>query len=339
MGNVNLSYTKKDSAVSLLILKLNSIVISFLVGLFIAIKLTAIPYIIVMILFIKKWKDIIGMGVFLAASFLLFTLPIYQHYGKLFNWIKNLFFHSGQYGTGNEEIININNFKETFFQFIQTDTLIFVSILCSLVAILFGILKPSKLSSNNFKLLLILFLYQISIVLIVFKHYDSHYFVSAYAMVVFSVFLSFDILEIKSEVVISICVLIALVYSFTVVEKVYYSKSELKFSGYQKAESPNDQLTIYSYSCRSQLYALDFGNMYSNRKNTTQLKELYSDHYFYNQWGQYFYSWSSNKIDTDSLKRINKTLVLNVREDYIKGRMEGFSVQKISKDRFIINLK
>jgi hypothetical protein len=339
MGNINLSYTKKDSVVTLLVLKLNSIVISFLVGLFIAIKLTAIPYITIMILFIKKWKDIVVMSVFLAASFLLFTLPIHQHYGKLFNWIKKLFFHSGQYGTGNEEIININNFKETFFQFIQTDTVIFVSILCSLIALIFGILKPSKRSSTDFKLLSILFLYQIFIILIVFKHYDSHYFVSAYAMVVFSIFLAFDILEIKSEVVISICVLIALVHSFTVVEKVIYLSSEHKFSGYHKAESNPDQLTIYSYGSCSQFYALDFGDMYSNRKNTTQLRELYSNQYFYNQWGHYFYSWSSNKIDTDSLKRINKTLVLDVREDYIKGKMEGFSVQKISKDRFIINLK
>lgn len=84
---------------------------AFLSAFGMAIKLSFVPVLIIPFIIVPKWK---GKLIFVGLTVLMFFIiafPVTLQLDIFWGWIKNLFMHSGTYGKGEANIIDIQQFK------------------------------------------------------------------------------------------------------------------------------------------------------------------------------------------------------------------------------------
>ncbi len=174
------------------------ILFSLISGYSLALKLTYIPLITIPLIIIPNFVNKMKYLLYTLISFFLFAFPLLGNLDKLWKWIKNLFIHSGPFGTGEANIINIPDFVNNFKILVSQDKFFFILLLLFIITITIYFIKPFKINVHRdikYKALTGIVLAIIMQYLIVAKQYKFTYMVPALCLSTFGIFLSAEILS------------------------------------------------------------------------------------------------------------------------------------------------
>ncbi|MBW6534631.1 MAG: hypothetical protein K0B11_06455 [Mariniphaga sp.] len=173
-----------------------SIILAFALTL----KLTLAPLLLIPLVIVKTWKKKIYVLSLTLLFFLIIAVPVTLQPERFFNWTKNLFLHSGYYGSGEKNIVDPNLFIENFYKILYLEkSFSYLVVFLTLISFIAFIWFRKRLNSQVSKKLqvsfgvLLLILVQI---IMIGKHYSPRYFIPA---VMFSPLLVFLLIEIIKE--------------------------------------------------------------------------------------------------------------------------------------------
>lgn len=145
-----------------------------------SIKLTFISFWIIPLILVKTWKHkLIFTGASIVA-FLVIALPVTLQFNVFLQWIKNLFLHSGTYGTGNTNIVDFKLFKTNLAELVHLEK--GFMIICVLSAVISGILyfiQKKQDKEQLFSILLSVFAAIFIQFILTGKHFAHRYFIPA----------------------------------------------------------------------------------------------------------------------------------------------------------------
>jgi hypothetical protein len=306
------------------------LVSGLIMGFCLATKINSVPLILLPLLFISGLKNKVVFLMITLISFIVFTIPIARHYISFLVWIKDLFFHSGYYGRGNEEIINLKLVSGNILTFIKYEPIILFSMVMSLVFIVKQFIQ--KKYDVHFKILTGLFFVQILDLLMVLKHFRLHYFIPIIPTIAVSLFI---ILQITALSKIHKTLLIV---SFIVIILVINLNSKNYISTVYHPVNQTACINVYAYSCNSPIYALAFGDGRANKMNAPLLEKLYGKQYFYHLWTKEFSDWN-HTISIEAFTKLKKPLFFYADENYLKELPTPFKLELISEGKYLITAK
>jgi hypothetical protein len=270
------------------------ILLSTISGFLIATKVNSVPLIIIPLVFLR-WKSkilyLLGTGV----CFVFFTLPMSHRYNIFFQWILNLIIHSGKYGQGDSNIINLLSFLTNLKTIFLTEQFLSASVIVIGTYIFIALVKKHKIAWSVF--LFGLFLFYVLDIALVAKHFDTHYLIPALATLGVSWVLLLSLLKPDNLVkfVISVFILIFAGYNFSTFMQStkgiseYYQQS-VRLDDFVNRNFGNaTKVTYYSFSSIEN--ALDFGNTFAGNLYDGQLSQIYPAQYFYNLLTRKFSIW------------------------------------------------
>jgi hypothetical protein len=166
-----------------------------LMSLGIATKIVFIPLLFLPFFVISGTRNKLIYVVTTVLSLAVFLIPIYRVFPSFLTWIRDLFIHSGVYGSGKTDILDIAKFKENIGSIVRANyafTGCFFLVMTTAVLILIPRFRP-RVDPAKRKMILGLALVFLLNVLIVAKHYSSHYLIVSYNLVVFGFILVLSI--------------------------------------------------------------------------------------------------------------------------------------------------
>lgn len=157
--------------------------LSLIIGFGLSIKLTLLPVFIIPWIVVKSWRLKILVTLLSVIFFLIIAFPVTLQLERFWTWTKDLFFHSGQYGTGSKNILDASLFSENFAQMIRLQIHFTILWFILLVTALFTLIRFRKqATSEPFRY----GVYAIAVLLTVIlqavmsaKHYAPRYFMPA----------------------------------------------------------------------------------------------------------------------------------------------------------------
>jgi hypothetical protein len=299
------------------------IVFSLISGFGMATKIIFFPLLLFPLIVLPNIKNKIYYIIGTIISFILFTLPIIGQYGRFYIWIKDLFFHSGQYGAGASTIIDTSSYLNNISLALSGNIIFSITLLVSAIFILVCVLFPKYRDYNfsmEFKILLSLVITQIIQILLVSKHYGAHYLIPSLTLTgVTIVFLIINVKKLfnlrlnkKHYSGIMIIAIIFLYYNvntfFSVSSSLEKNKNDNLSIINTIANNYKNYTKIYYYRSSSREYALKFGNDFSGNEYSLLLNQYYPNNYFYNIWDNKYYDFNKS-IDLDTIININNNVL------------------------------
>ena len=173
------------------------VLMGFVFAFGLSIKLTFISLWFIPLIIIQKWKMKL---LFLGSSilfFLLIALPVTLQLDPFWNWIKALFLHSGAYGGGKENIVNLTAFKTNLINLINLEKY-FVWLFLGLVMLLVVFVLFFRKKNKTWKGIIISTAIIVAILIqfvLTGKHYAHRYFIPALMMAPLLVILSIELIK------------------------------------------------------------------------------------------------------------------------------------------------
>jgi hypothetical protein len=93
--------------------------LSLIIGFGLSVKLTLLPLFVIPWIILKSWRSKFLVTLLSVVFFLIIAFPVTLQLERFWTWTKDLFLHSGQYGTGSKNILDASVFKENFSQMIR----------------------------------------------------------------------------------------------------------------------------------------------------------------------------------------------------------------------------
>jgi len=171
-------------------------IFAFLSAFGLAIKLSFIPVLIIPFILIPKWKSkliFIGLSVLL---FFIIAFPVTLQLDIFWGWIKNLIMHSGTYGKGEANIIDIQQFKANIREICNLEKRFFYVMMTLVAAIITYYVIFRKKADKKLLIAGIAISVTIAIqLLLVGKHFAHRYFIPVLMFAPLMVFLTAEIIR------------------------------------------------------------------------------------------------------------------------------------------------
>jgi hypothetical protein len=173
---------------SILIIKLYSeggvvsknsvILLAAISALGLAIKLTYLPFLIIPLFIVETWKKRLVFAGITTICFFIFAFPVTIQIDRFWGWITALFMHSGQYGGGESNIVDLASMKSNLSELIHYEKRFFY-VFIALTASLAGHMAWFRQKAEKrITLLGIAVILSVALqVLMVGKHYAHRYFI------------------------------------------------------------------------------------------------------------------------------------------------------------------
>jgi hypothetical protein len=324
-----------------------AILFGLLFGISLADKLTFLPFILIPIIVLSGWKNKLIFILSSAGFFFLFAFPVTLKLPQFYDWVKTIFIHTGNYGSGDRGIINWNEFTGHLrLQLASTGLLKWVFLVLVLMSIFYLIIKrksatfdPRKLRAGIALILVIGFEY-----LLTSKHFAFHYMIPAILLTAFAILLILLFLKdlfpgvmrpvvFNGILVVSgFFILFLTTYRFLAGARQVQQIVKPVRASYSKVgpllHSSPKILSVSYYGCDAVEYALTFGIHESGRYSqflTDNLKELYPSTVLYFPWSKVFYEGIKETKPSDFIKPgIDYTLYI---AEYTKQRLDEIMEQ------------
>jgi hypothetical protein len=276
-----------------------------------SIKLTYFPLWIIPLIVLKSWKNRLFYSGTAIVSFFAMALPVTLQIGFFWGWIKGLLLHSGQYGKGESNIIDMKTFGPNFTNLWNENNFFFwVMIALTIVfAASFYFKKDQEVSLIRRIALAILSAVALQI-FIVCKQYEARYFVPALMLIPVSLVLiaeyisRFDseILKYKiNQVAVVVVILFYLVGLKTIVIDLSTDLSQKKIQKMKALHYMNTiekdaiKFTVTTdYGAPIPEYVLMHSYGWAGRQQEffkPVLAELYPDSYIFFPWDNSMHFW------------------------------------------------
>ena len=311
-------------------------------GLGIAGKFLYLPFLIIPLFILSDSKIRLKYVLYTAIAIVVFAFPVFVHLGKSWDWISNMFIHSGKWGGGDANVYDVNSAPERFLDLYKIDKSFFYILgLASLELLVFYVFSFFKNLTNSvlsMKTLLGVVVSIIISILMITKHFAPHYF---YPTLVFKAFLIYLMAElflgltpsIKITQTVSALVLLSVVLlsfqqkkALTTAIQIQqnraakFEKRALILKKYNTGKNP---LIITSHYRGSPFVesGLVAGVLMSGSLKTTFLEDLrniYPNTYFYYDWSYTFYFWDLFK-EPKEFVNTEKPVYIFIGEDQEKN--------------------
>ncbi|MFA6923216.1 MAG: hypothetical protein WC223_03090 [Bacteroidales bacterium] len=302
---------------------------SVIVGFGIACKITFFPIFLIPFILMDGFKKKLFYTIFSISFFSFFIIPviIYKH-DYFIDWIRVLFFHSGQYGRGESNIIDTTNFifnLKTIFNNELFFSIVFLLVIFSSIIYHIPFLKVKEKNDKYYKALLGIEIAMLLQIVIVAKHYSFHYLIPALMLTIIAFFVMLKIYSRKFNIR-----FINLAYIVIIFYIILFESKEVKREYSSNLKRKNTYLKTYNfilknynnkptlvipdyYVCPYKESAFKFGiywgGDYFKDKYIEVLAKLYTNIYIYSGWNKMFNDWENAYSCTDLLKKYNNIIL------------------------------
>jgi hypothetical protein len=334
--------------------------VAILTGLGIATKVVFIPMVFLPFFLIDGIRKKLAYAGIVITTFCIFLIPIYQVLPSFFHWIKDLFLHSGRYGSGEAIIIDFQEYKRNLGLVFTHNYIYTAGFLLALIALLVSILPGLKLKGkpNRKKILLGLVVVYILNALMVAKHFSVHYLILSHNLVVFGFLLSIFVLwdagifgrfdKIASGFSLTIVLMTATGLLFHLIINVDYSP-HLKSPRLKALEFIDDTIRNNQRIIVHEINAYPFieialfhGYAYSGgmrHQYINILKKNYPRTYFYESNPDRLVQWDNEQDLTEVLSGSAKTYIFyHFNKDTIPGLLLE-KLNKLKEEKGVLSVK
>ncbi len=320
------------------------IIFSLISGLGLSIKITYLPLLFIPIVLLKGWYNKIKYILFTFLSFFVFSFPLLTKFNEFGDWVTSLFIHSGRYGQGEKDIINITGFKHNLHNLFIDNKILIIILILSVITLLVISFNREKRKLHIFRALLGI---QIAIIvqfIIVAKHFAFHYMVPAQYLSSISILLLIKLIFNKKQpaiyrayetVFLSVIITVLLFITGTKLIKNYSGRVARLNERVETLEFVNRNLTgkpivIVPENYRGPFVerGLIMGYFYSGKHRYEfgrSIKKYYPDTYFYLPWKNAYFVWG-NHFDIERFKKKYHDFYLyigkinfEIKEDIVLG--------------------
>jgi len=313
----------------------NVIFLAILAGFGLSIKLSFIPIWIIPFVVIPKWKNKLIFTGSAILSFFIIAYPVTLQMGNFWGWIKNLVTHSGNYGSGEANFIDLAFFKANIKEIYNLEKHFFV-ILLALAVCLIGYVIYHRKKSNTTLVLASLALLAAAVfqLFMVGKHFAHRYFIPILMFSPLIVYLIAQMVQsvtkkLKVNIVVYVLLFGYLLWSFNYNQKWFQHKTiameeDMTRRGAtwhfaQTLEKDSYKIiTSQNYGCPFIEYTLFYSQVWANYEKRVEyndvLGRLYPTAYSYFTFSDEMKYWKQ-KLNTDSIVASGKKTYLYIEND------------------------
>lgn len=159
-------------------------------------KLTFLPMVIIPMFIIDTWKKKVVFLIITLLLFLFVSLSVLFKIEYFWNWIKNIFIHSGNYGEGKTNIIDLEIFKANFISFVNLESWFFKIILLSFFTLILYIIAFRKKAEKKIILYFSSVIFAVVIhLVIVCKHFAHRNYIPSLLILPLVVFFAIETIK------------------------------------------------------------------------------------------------------------------------------------------------
>lgn len=300
-----------------------------IVGIFIAVKITFFPLLLLPLILVKKWRNKI---LFVFTSILFFFLSVLPIISKLTFFKKFIFgiaTHDGQYGTGPEASINVVKLITNMWRLLNIEysyTFIFTA---SIITLLFMLVyrKKDDLKKSDIRLFIAVIAVFIAQLIMVSKHGGLRYMIPSIMLSMLALIIIIRQLKSNFKIIAPLLIvlfglsLITQISTFS--ENIGNYQLQKKSLNYVNSNIQTDDAILVvtrdswmgspfvAHSIMfGKLYCASQGPQYSN-----YLKKIYPKFYFWTHHNQQYCDWENN-IMPDQILSSNHSFYLYIQTDY-----------------------
>ena len=309
---------------------------SLISALGLSIKLTFLPLWALPFLIMTGWKNKLKFVVFSFFFFFIIAFPVTLQIEFFWNWVKNLFMHSGQYGGGESNIIDFASLKTNLAELYNYERrffLLFIGLIAVFAAYL-G-LKRDKADKRISWIAAGLILAITLQLLMVGKHYAHRYFVPVLMLSPLTVFLAAELIRKMvpfraTGYVLSLLVLLTLGWNIRHHRQWLPVKTEAMsadingriptwhFVSLLDKQDNYKIITSQNYGSPFIEYTLTYSLVWANHQKRTEyapvLDRLYPHTFNYFTWDNSLKSWAE-KFDAGTIAGSGKKVFLYIERD------------------------
>lgn len=319
-------------------------------------KATYLPLVIFPLVVLPSLKKKIVFIGGIILSFILFTIPAIPEYKRMYFWFQKLISHSGKYGHGKKEFVNIKTYFPNVLRIAENNPIFAVAIGISIVIIIGSTLSSfRKRKEKNWDIKILTGLVASSVfgILLVAKQFNAnHYLIPVLLLTGILLFFILIILQkskffsiIKGSMLPVIVLSLIIFISWKQPAKIKNTNYKYLISN-EEIDSVNTileqkypkytHINYYSYSL-NKFTALKFGDVYTKNKMLTSLKKVYPNTYFYDFPRKQILNWDT-EISLEEVIDLNGKKILmingpNNEETAEEIGKRGFPLKKIYKGR------
>jgi hypothetical protein len=147
-----------------------------------ACKLTFIPVIVLPLILLKtSVREKLIFVLYTILFFVIFAYPLFFNLSESWEWISGIFMHSGKYGTGESNFIDLSSVGKNLDALFKYSSGFFIMMICTLAISLLLLSRPArKFFSPDMRILRAVLSLNITILVCiaaVLKHFEIYYFV------------------------------------------------------------------------------------------------------------------------------------------------------------------
>jgi hypothetical protein len=320
----------------------SGIAYGLLMGLSLALKLTLLPLLIIPLIVLQGWKSRLWFTGTFIFSFFAFAFPILFKHKIFFSWVKNIIFHTGAYGTGDQGILHWKEFYEHLKIQLGNTSLLLISLsvlIITLVIYVFVKKEGNQRDPLKVKLAIALILVVFVQYFITSKHFAYYYMSPAILLAIPMIILSGSMWHQMFPSLVTFRILnpvmmglVILILAYTIPRAKYEltvrgSESEMYYQSYlryKENRAPGPLIvSSYFFGCSAVEYALIFGIRYSGKYGPYlygKMKSVYPETWLYFPWEKVFYD-GINPVSPSSFLHEGTEYSLYIA-DYSKERLD-----------------
>lgn len=301
-----------------------------LVGWGLATKLSFVAFIIIPFFFLKGWKQNARYLLLVMVSFFIIAFPVLSNLHHFWEWGSNLFIHSGRWGGGQTNFMDMSAFSQRLRLLFHYATFLFILLFILLLenGILFIFYNSGTFFKKYFRVSLASIASVLLLALLVCKHFATYYFIPALLFESFFLFLILyplvHVLRKKnssgyfyfSGTVIALTLLILSMQAFRQKNFIPLAKQQQRLTTFQDKVTSNDILIISGYYAGTPFKAFAIANGVNlcgipKRIFTKPLLNHYPNIYIYYSWAKDFYYWNSY-VNSQTLLDRNRQILIYI---------------------------
>lgn len=271
-------------------------------GFAMATKISFFPLLIIPLILVRKIRYKVLFSFITGLVFVIFVFPAISGNSpyKFFNWIRKIITHSGKYGTGDDKFMEVYSMPANISRIINFETVfVIVFILMLMTAVLFFIPKfrlkiNSSPATKTFAAILSAMIIQMIIVL---KHFELHYLIPAYLLVVPGLYFSNEIWKKLSggRIIQKNILLYSLTALLFIIQLKLNIDAGIRYSDYRRSsaeelnviENSNSKYRICTYGSPGKEFALFIGAASGGKAKSgyySLIKKMYPANFYYDKW-------------------------------------------------------
>lgn len=320
-------------------------VFAAIIAVTLALKLTLAFLILIPLLLIPTWKNKLYFLLSVIIFFLVFAIPVTLQLNYFWHWMKGLFLYSGQYGSGEENIIKINEFIPNIINLYHINHLFFIfSFFFLLTFVLNFFLKKKSTNAMLDKLSLAISIVVLIQVVVLGKQFKTTYFIPALMLLPLMVILTSEYIKAwipqKFTKIVPAILIVSIIFFFLKDQRPiiiqlsqhFEKQNTEKMQAYYYLKSVEKEsikiLVVGFYGGPSEEYALMSSYQWAGKDKSFYLPtftKLYPDTYIYYPWDKTFNFWGNEPSIKDSEKPVYIYLENdNQKDDFLNNTKKYF---------------